>query len=203
MDARFANLKKIPREPAARLLAGANARLSTPLKAAASAPIETVLEELNTAGATFDMLRLLAVALPPRERIWWACLAARDLLGPGAEAPASLSAAEAWVFKPTDANREAARAAAEAAEVGDDTSLCGTAVAMNDGRLGTGDMAEHAAPPGAAATAVFGMAMLALSRNPEDHVARGRILIDRALDIARGGNGRLERPAETPTESAQ
>jgi hypothetical protein len=193
MDARFADLKKIPREPAARMLAMANAKLATPLKSPASAPVEAVLAELDAAGAVFDMLRLLAIALPPRERTWWACLAAHDTLDPGAEKlPPPLAAAEAWVFKPSDENREAARAAAEAAEADDDTSLCATAVAICDGKLGAGDMAEYAAPPGGAATAVFGMVMLSLGHRAEAFAAHAQLLIDRALDIARGGNGRLD-----------
>jgi hypothetical protein len=199
MTARFADLKKIPNEPAARMLARANARLSTPLRAPASAPVAAVLEELEAADAVVDMLRLLAIALPPRERTWWACLAARDLLPPGAEPPPPLAAAEAWVFRPGDDTRAAARAAAEAAEPGDDTSLCATAVAMCDGALGPGELAEYPAPPGGPETLVFGMAILALSRRPDAFAAHGRLLVDRALDIARGGNGRVEAaPAPAP-----
>jgi hypothetical protein len=199
MNARFADLKKIPDEPAARMLARANARLTTRLRAPASAPVAVVLEELEAADALVDMLRLLAIALPPRERVWWACLAARDALPPGAAAPPPLAAAEAWVFRPDDETRAAARAAAEAAGPEDDTALCASAAAMADGTLGPGDLAGHPAPPGGAETLAFGMAVLSLSRRSDAFAAQGRLLVDRALDIARGGNGRIEAaPAPAP-----
>lgn len=192
MGGRFAGLTKVPNEPAARLLARANARLATPLRAPASAPVETVLEEMEAAGSTFDMLRLLAVALPPRERIWWACLAARDMLPEGGAAlPSPLAAAEAWVFRADDETREAARLAAEAAEPRDDTSLCAAAVAMHDGSLGGGALAGIPAPPGVAEAMAFAMAMIALSHRPDRLAEHARLLVDRALDIARGGSGRI------------
>ena len=192
---RFADLKKVPRQPAARLLALANARLNTPLTAPASAPVETVLAELAEKGAVVDMLRLLSVALPPRERVWWSCLAARDVLGPGAEPTPPLKAAEAWVFKPGEETREAARAALELAEVDDDTVHCATGVLYCDGTLGPGALAEHAAPPGAAETCAFAMNVIALGSRPDAFPDFGQLLVDRALDIARGGSGRIQ-PAQ-------
>lgn len=199
MTQRFADLKKVPKEPAARLLAGANARLKTPLKAPVAAPVSVVLAELEEAGAWIDMLRLLSVALPPRERVWWACLAGRDVVereatgrdATGTTRPSPpLAAAEAWVFKPTDAARDAARAAAEAAEPDDDTTLCATAVIFFDGTLGTGALAQQPAPPGVAQAAAFGMNLISLGLEGQDFAATANRLIDRALDIARGGNGR-------------
>ncbi len=47
MNERFADLTKLPRQPAARLLALANAKLQTPLESPASAPVEAVLAELE------------------------------------------------------------------------------------------------------------------------------------------------------------
>jgi hypothetical protein len=190
MTQRFADLKKVPKEPAARLLAGANARLKTPLKAPVAAPVGVVLAELEEAGAWIDMLRLLSVALPPRERVWWACLAGRDVAAAAPRLPPPLAAAEAWVFKPSDAARDAARAAAESAEPDDDTTLCATAVIFFDGTLGTGDLARQPAPPGVAQAAAFGMNLLALGQEGADFAGAANRLIDRALDIARGGNGR-------------
>jgi hypothetical protein len=191
MNPRFADLKKVPKEPAARLLAMANAKLRTPVSAPVAAPVSDVLEELEMASAWIDMLRLLSVALPPRERAWWACLAARDVIGPEAtRPPPPLAAAEAWEFKPGDDTRNAARAALEGADADDDTTLCATTVVFCDGTLGTGDLARHAAPQGAAEAAAFGMNLMALGKAGVDFAAEANRLIDRALDIARGGNGR-------------
>ncbi len=199
MGERFDNLRKIPKEPAARLLALANARLTTPVRTPASADVATVLAALEAAGAAeaaVDMLRLLSAALPPRERVWWACLAGRDLTGPDAKPPATLAAAEAWVFKPTEENRAAARAALDTADPDDAASLCAVAAVFADGTMGPGDLAAHPAPPGASQAAAFGMNLRAIGTGGDDFAAEAGRLIDRALDIARGGNGRIAPKAE-------
>ena len=191
METRFADLKKVSKEPAARMLALANARLETRLGMPASAGVGVVLAGLAKAGAPVDMLRLLSVALPPRERTWWACLAARDILGPDPEnLPPTLSAAEAWVRKPGEDTRLAVRKALDLAEADDDTSLCATAAVFGDGTLGPGDMAQHPAPPGASEAAAFGMNMITIGETEGDFFAEADRLIDRGLDIARGGTGR-------------
>ncbi len=188
---RFADLKKVPKQPAARMLALANARLETRLKSPASAGVSDVLTELEKADALVDILRLLSVALPGRERAWWACLAARDLLGPAPEkVPATLIAAENWVRQPGDPTRLAVRAALDAVESDDDMSLCATSALFADGTLGPGELSHHAAPAGAAETAAFGMNVMALGALSRDFTLEANRLIDRALDIARGGNGR-------------
>lgn len=199
MRERFAELTKLPGQPAARLLALANATLQTPLEGPANAPVEAVLAELDTKGALIDMLRLLAVALPPRERVWWACLAARDTLPEGAPPTPPLKAAEAWVFKPSDDNRAAAIAALKLASVDDDTVHCATAVQFADGTLGVGDLAGHQGPPGACETLVFAMNVVALGTRGAENAAYGAHLVDRALDIARGGSGRISMVAKEMT----
>lgn len=191
MNERFLNLTKLPKQPAARLLAHANAELETELTSPASATIETVLEELEQKGALIDMLRLLSVALPPRERVWWSCLAARDTLPEGAKLPPPLAAAEAWVFKPTEENRAVAHHAVQHASMKDDTKHCAVAVQFHDGTLGPGDLAQHAAPPGGAEVSAFAMNVVAIGRSGKPLEIAALVLIDRALDIARGGSGRV------------
>lgn len=192
MSKDFSDLKKIPKQPAAKLLSLANARLGMKIKAPPSAGVDVVLKELTDADETFDILRLLSVALPPRERAWWACLAARDIVGlDTSKPPAPLAAAEKWVFKPTDENREAARQTLDVAETDDDTTLCATIVAMCDGTLGPGDLSKFPAPPGGTESAAYGMNLLSLGEHSENFEIHCKLLIDRALDIARGGNGRL------------
>ena len=108
MSDRYKSLSKLPNQPAARLLAQANCKLQTQLVSPASATIETVLIELEGLKAYADMLMLLACCLPPRERVWWSCLAARDVIPDPAHLPPPLAASEAWVFNPTTDNRQAA-----------------------------------------------------------------------------------------------
>jgi hypothetical protein len=191
MSKRFENLKKIPPEPAARMLAMQNMKLQTPISAPASASVQVVLEELESKAAKFDILRVLSVALPPREATWWACLAGHDLIGPEPKVvPPPLASAERWVFKPTEENRIAARDAFETADMDDNTTFCAMAALYADGTLGPGDMNDTPAPPNGVSAAVFAMNLLSMDMNVERMDVHIEILIDRGLDIARGGNGR-------------
>lgn len=187
---RYENLKKVSPDPVAKQLARANILIKTPLQAPASAPAAEVLAELDNKKAWIDMLLVLAVLLPPRERVWWACMAARDYIGPRSDRdPPSLTASEAWVYDPSEKNREAARQSMDHAYVDDDTVNCATSVIYADGTLGPGDLAQFPAPAGAAEAAAFAMNVVALgqlSDRFEEHIQK---LIDRAVDIARGGNG--------------
>lgn len=189
MGDRYDGLMKIIAQPAARLLAMANADLNEPVKAPAAADVATVLREFDESFRPVDALRLLSVSLPVREGVWWACLAGRDVLKPGARAPRTLTTAEAWTFEPTEENRRAAREALDAADVSDPAELCAMAVAMSDGTMGPGDLARYEAPPGGAQTAIFAMNMLALAADSENYFHKVQVLIERALDIGRGGNG--------------
>jgi hypothetical protein len=193
MDTRFKNLKKLPNDPAARLLAQANVKLDTKLASPASAPVPVVLAELDAKDAVLDMLQLMSVALPGREATWWACLAARDIVGADTKTvPPSLATAEVWVFKPTEENRAKVRAALDAAEMGDDTMFCAMAALYTAGSLGPAELSEYPAPPGGVAAAVLAMNMFSTKANARNAEAHMRMLLERGLDIARGGNGRVE-----------
>lgn len=206
MSTRFTKLHKIPKQPAARLLAVANAKLKTKVTAPANATVEAVLTELEEAGATVDMLRLISVALPPREAVWWACLAARDVIAADGETekPLCLRAAEAWVFEPTPENRMKVQTAIEAADPGDKTALAATAALYAPGNLGESDqMKEIPAPVGIVANCAFGMNLKSLKVDKDPKV-RLDFLLDRAIDIARGGHGQIQPPAkDTPDVEAE
>jgi len=204
MSERFKDLKKVPNQPALRLLALANLKIGTELKAPAAAPVEVVLEELAQAEAWPDLLRVMAAALPVREGVWWACLAAEDMMGGGeaAESPC-LTAARAWVYKPNDDTRAAAQKVAETADVADAADLCASAVAMCDGKLGPGDLAQYDAPPGAAQSMILAMIGSGIGVGEDaDTGAQLQHLIDRGVDIARGGNGRIAGASAAPLEGA-
>lgn len=201
MSDRFANLKKIPPEPAAKLLAMTNTKLQTKVAAHVAAPVPVVLAELEQKGAKIDILRLLSVAIPPREATWWACLAARDLVGADAKVvPPPLAAAEKWVFKPTTENRQAANEAFTHADMDDDTVYCAMAANYADGTLGPGELNQHPAPPNGVSAAVFAMNLLAMRANADRMQVFLDILIDRGLDIARGCNGKAEAGAGAKLE---
>lgn len=191
MSEQFANLKKVPKEPAARILAAKTTKLETRLDSPASASVEMVLSELKEKKAWVDLLRLLSVALPDREAVWWACLAGRDITG--AAATPCLKAAEAWVFEPNNTNREKVQTALDVADMDDDTTLVATAALYAPGDMGPGNMAEYPAPPAAVSACAFAMNMTTISemKEPLGHL---QWLIDRAVDIARGGNGKVDPP---------
>lgn len=200
MNDRFKGLKKIPDAPAARSLAAASAKLKAKIKAPASANVPTVLAELEKDGAIIDMIRLMSTALPPRECVWWACIAAREVAG-GEETPC-IKAAEAWVFEPSEANRAKVQLALETADTDDDTTMVATAALYAPGNLGPGDdLKDIEAPPAALSACTFGMNMMSLRHVPDanDHL---QIILDRALDIARGGNGSVK-PAAATEDTAE
>ncbi len=189
---RYDNLIKFPTDPVAKLTSRANLILKTQLDAPPTATAPAVLAELEEKKALVDLLRLLAVLLPPRERVWWACMAARDYIGPRSDKdPPSLVTSETWVFNPSDENRDAARNTLDHAYVDDDTVNCALAVLYADGTLGPGDLAQYPAPAGASETAAFAMNMVALGELSDRFEEHSRLLIDRALNIGRGGNGKV------------
>ena len=195
MSERFENLKKVPEQPAARLLAAGNAKLKTELKSPASASVAAVLTELEAEEAWVDMIRLLSVALPSRECVWWACVAGREILGEKGQS-VCLDAAEKWVFEPNEENRAKVQERLELDSVGDKTAPAATAALYAPGNLGPGEMAEHEAPPGIVAACAFGVNLRTL-KVADDPIAQYQVIIDRALDIARGGNGTAEAELET------
>lgn len=192
MSQRFENLKKVPDQPAMRLLAAANAKLITQLALPASAPVAVVLAELEKQSAFVDMIRLLSVSLPPRECVWWACIAGRELVEPDKKS-LCLVAAEAWVFEPTDDIRKRLQTILETESSGDRAAPCATAAFYAPGNLGLGELKDHPAPVGVVAACAFGINLKTLKLGP-DPETRFNLIIDRALDIARGGNGKVGLP---------
>lgn len=182
---------RVPDEPAARLLARANQSLLTKTDTPANAGVEEVMRALDAADAERDMLVLMAVALPARQRTWWACLSARDLLGAAAEGSETLAAAEAWVRSPSDETYAHAFDALQRAEPVDPAAHCSRSVVYSGGKLGPGDLMEHDAPPGAAETAALTMVIDALSATADNPKAYVSLLIDRAIDLAKGGSGKV------------
>jgi hypothetical protein len=193
VNEKYSNLEKFSADPVAKILSRANVILKTPLESPPTATADLVLSELAEKDALVDLLRLLSLLLPPRERVWWACMAARDYIGPRSDKdPLSLVASEAWVFNPSDENRDAARNSLDHAYIDDDTVNCALAVLYADGTLGPGDLAQYPAPAGASETAAFAMNMVALGELSDKFEEHGQILVDRALNIGRGGNGKAQ-----------
>ncbi|HEX3885023.1 MAG TPA: hypothetical protein VHW66_20380 [Stellaceae bacterium] len=160
-------------------------------------PPRDFVDRLCAGGLFPDAVRFLAYALPKREAVWWACLAARAALGEGAPKPQAdaLAAAEAWVYKPEEDSRRAAMASANAAGLDNPASWAAVAAFWSDGSLAPPD--APVVPPGDTLTAgaVAGAVLLgAVQREPDRAPEKYRLFIAQALDIARGGNGRVDAP---------
>jgi Family of unknown function (DUF6931) len=152
------------------------------------------IERLCAEGLWADAVRFLAHALPQREAVWWACLAARAALGEAPpESPAkAVAATEAWVYRPTEENRRAAMAAGDAAGNGSPARWAAIAAFWSGGSISAPDAPP--VPPGEQLTAVAvagAVQIAAVQTEPERAEEKYRRFIAQGLDIAKGGNGRL------------
>jgi hypothetical protein len=117
-----------------------------------------VIAALVKAGQAPVALRLLACALPPRESVWWAWVAARhaatvqqqraaqhDAQPPAPDVPRALppsplvidtlAAVERWIAQPTDDNRRAVWALAEKVGIDTPAGAVATAAFFTNGSL--------------------------------------------------------------------
>lgn len=190
---RFEGLRKLPARPVAEILAATGGGLDDAEGIDLSQPPAAVLAALDAAGNLTDQIRLIARSLPRREAIWWSCLAGRDLQPEGA-AWATLKAAEDWVFKPDPESRQRAFDAANEADPAEESDLCARAAYFAEP-----EEDEPWIEPGLPPLMVELMNVKSmLSVDPMAIEPWGRHLIDRGLDIARGGNGTIDPPELPP-----
>jgi hypothetical protein len=161
------------------------------------------LEALILEAHWTDAVRFLAHALPKREAVWWAATCARMTLPADAppEVAAALQAAEAWVFQPSEENRRAAMAKAEAATLTTAPSWAAVAAFWSGGSLGP--VEAPPVPPAETlyAAAVTGAVILAaVYAEPQFAPQKYRRFLDAGVDIARGGSGRAQQP-QSPAAS--
>ena len=150
-------------------------------------PPQDFLKLLVEKGRFADAVRFLAFSLPKRESVWWAWVCARRAAGaePAPKIKASLDATEKWIAQPTEDNRRAAMAAAEAAD-GTAASCAGMAAFFSTGSLAP--PGAQAVPPGPYLTskAVTGAVMLAaVGGEPEETPEKYRAAIDQGMDVAK------------------
>lgn len=137
-----------------------------------------------------DAVTVLALALPKREAVWWACLCVRSGTTEKEPAPrgSALEAAERWVMDPSDANRRAAGEAAEAEDHGTPGSLAALGAFFSGGSLVPENVKAVVPPPEegttqAAATAVI---LAAVGGDPEKIEDNYRTSVKLGYDVARG-----------------
>lgn len=150
---------------------------------------------LRAEGLALGAVRLAAHALPPREAVWWACMAA-DFTAP-AERRAGDSfvreAAEAWVRQRTDEARRKAMEAAQAAGPVSPEAWAGVGAFWSGGSMAPEGQPVVPPPPHLCGTAVAGAVLLASVRGDASRQAqRLELILDSAHEIAEGGAGRLQ-----------
>ncbi len=130
----------------------------------------------------------VAHALPAREAIWWGCLCLQHATG-GNLSPldkAACAAAVQWVIQPTEENRAAAQAPAQAAG----TLSAAGQLAMAASQTDMNFTAPNApAPPGpsAAAKAVAGAVKIATTKaDPVKIVETQRLFVELGIGVAEG-----------------
>lgn len=141
-----------------------------------------------------DAVRFLARALPKRESIWWACLCARSSLTENSaqELIKSLEAAEAWVYKPSEAARRVANAAAHAASFENPAAWAAMAAFWSDGSIAPENVPVVPPAENLTAKAVAGAVMLAaVLTQPEKAQDKYLFFLEQGIEIANGGNGRV------------
>lgn len=141
-----------------------------------------------------DAVNVFAQALPKREAVWWACVCARAAPEPEPRAPdlEAVAAADAWVRRPDEANRRAAMAAAQKAELRSPEAWAAVAAFWSGGSLGPETAAEI--PPGEHLTGVAvasAVILAAVRQEPEKAMQKYLRSLVSAYDIAQGGGGWL------------
>ncbi|RVU16938.1 DUF6931 family protein [Methylobacterium oryzihabitans] len=150
------------------------------------------LAALVAAGLLPDAIRYLAVALPRREAVWWACATRRRM--PAAETEpeqAAWGAAETWVYEPTEPNRQATYAHAEGLKFDTAGAYAALGAFWSGGSLAPPETGQHVPPgDGLTGTAVGAAVMFrCVPGEARTIAARHRLALDIGLDIARGGSG--------------
>lgn len=141
-----------------------------------------------------DAVRFLAFALPIREGIWWACIVAQsNLPEPGKIDLACLEQSASWVYEPTDTRRRACMAAAELANFDGAAAYAALAVFWSGGSMAPENMPDAIPDPRLGPIGVGASVLLSITAgDPKLLNERFKAAVARGVDIANGGNGRLD-----------
>lgn len=166
-----------------------------PLSARDDASPAEHLNELIAGKNLTEAVEFFAFALPPREAVWWACVCARDAYREGLPPPLeeTVAAAETWVRHPTDEHRRAAMLRARTTDPRSPAACAALAAFFSGGSVAPEDLPEVPIAPHCMGVAVAGAVLLASVRTePQIADQKRQRYIASALDIANGGNGRLD-----------
>ncbi len=189
-----------PQRPAARPTAElvAPLPLTEPAKELLTADVgmRPYLDKLSSAGLTVDAIRVLALALPKPEAVWWACVCIRKAVPkPWRMAVENaLEAAEKWALDPGDGHRRTCGSMAEAA--GWDTAAgCAAGAAWLSG----GSLSPPKLPPvqpreDLTGQTVAGALMLAAASDPATTAVMLAQFLQIGMTVADGKLKKGDRP---------
>ncbi len=146
-------------------------------------------------------IEFLAHALPPREAIWWGCLCLQHACGSelSAQEKAACKAAVRWVLGPTEENRSAAKAPAEAAGAASPASHLAKATYHTGGNVAPPKAPPMAPGPFAPAQSVATSVKLACAKaDPARIIETQRVFLELGVRI---GEGRFD-PSEAKNKTA-
>jgi hypothetical protein len=136
-----------------------------------------------------DAIHFMAHALPMREGIWWGCLCLQHACGDGLNPPdrAAATAAVQWVMQPTEENRTAAKAPADAAPPPSVAGALAMATFQTGGSILPPNLPPTPPAPFAAAKAIALAVTLASIKTEPPKIARmQRSYVELAVEIAEG-----------------
>jgi hypothetical protein len=131
----------------------------------------------------------IAHALPPRDAIWWGCLCLQHACGSDLSVPdkAACKAAVRWVLQPTEENRAAANAPAEAAGPVSPTGGLASAAFHTGGNIAPPKTPPVSPRPFDPAKAVARAIKLASTKaEPAKMVDTQRLFVELGIGIAEG-----------------
>lgn len=155
---------------------------------------ESFIRALADAERWPDAVKVMTRTLPPREAVWWACVCARQMSSLSSEEDiAALEAAEKWVYKPTEGNREAAFRLVQESTSKSAGMLAASAAAFSAGNLplegGHRVDLDAEAFPGVIDAIVM---VSATEKEGKEIYAQLKKFLRSGEDIACGGNGQID-----------
>ena len=164
---------------------------------------DALLDALLEKGHFVDCIKLLAFGLPKREAVWWGAQCVRATLpaDPPATALEALKAAEAWVYKPSEETRWAAKEAAERAGVDKPAGWPAMGAFWSGGSMVPAHLPQMSPGPAFTANAVSGAIFMAAAlSDPERIMELYRLSVEDGVDIANGGTGKRRGRGDTPAQ---
>lgn len=155
---------------------------------------EAFIQALGKAEQWPDAVKVMSRALPARESVWWACVCARQsaALAESEVERTAVEAAEAWVYEPTEKNRELAFEVVKNNDAKGVGSLCALAAAFSAGNAPLGEGQHLDLDPTVFAQLVDGVVMVSATERMGEEIKEClQTFLLSGENIAQGGDGAI------------